>query len=422
MLLALAGLLVGLAGPARAQTGVADAATDGGGQVLVLLRLPPPHLRPGADYGGGYGDGASRGARRRIAARLARANGLALVEDWPMPLLGVDCFVMAVPAGRSPVAVAAALGALAGVEWSQPMNAFVGKAGIADPNDPLFRAQPAATQWHLASLHQVADGQGVRVAVIDSQVERGHPDLAGQVETAVDFGREPSAGEAHGTAVAGIIAAHAGNGLGIAGIAPRARLLALRACRQRRDGATLCDSLSLAKAIHDAVQRGARIINLSLGGPADALLGRLIDVALARGVTVVAAFDRAAPGGGFPASHPGVVAVADSGMGPVPAGVWEAPGQGVPTAAVGGGWHLVNGSSYAAAHVSGLFALLRGQLPRARGRPRLIAGGDQVGGAAGGDIGGRGGIVDSCATLQHGRGGGPLPCPTAAQISAGLRD
>lgn len=398
----LALLLAALAaGPARAD----DTATSPG-QVLVLLRLPPPHLRPGSDYGGSYGDGAGRAARHRIAAGLARRNGLALVDDWPMPLLGVDCFVMAVPAGRSPADVAAALSVLPGVEWSQPVNTFAAHAGPPRA-DPLFAAQPAALGWHLADLHRIADGRGVRVAVIDSAVEATHPDLAGQVALRANFvAGQRDRPERHGTAVAGIIAARADNGIGIAGIAPRARLLALRACWQPAAPAatTNCDSFSLAKALVFALDAGAGVINLSLGGPADPLLARLLDVALARGTTVVAAFDRRRGDGGFPASHPGVVAVADDAAALLPAGVFTAPGQGVPAPQPGGTWRLVDGSSYAAAQVSGLLALMRSDKPARGARPVLVT-------ARPG-----GGAIDACASLRRAAIACNCPCP--AQVAA----
>ncbi len=143
-------------------------------------------------------------------------------------------------------------------------------------------------------------------------------------------------------------------------MAPRARLMGLRACRQTADAAvTLCDSLSLAKALYFAVDRKAEIINMSLSGPPDPLLGRLIDLAETHGITVVGAFDRSLPGGGFPASHPGVVAVVDEMDEGETAGIYGAPGRDIPTTQPGGNWFFVNGSSYAAAHVSGLFALMR---------------------------------------------------------------
>jgi subtilisin family serine protease len=299
-----------------------------------------------------------------------------LVSDWPLPLVGVDCYVMNVPAGQSPDAVAAALSHDPGVAWSEPMRLYHGQ-GAAAPNDPLFRVQPAAREWRLADLYEIATGRGVKVAVIDSLVERTHPDLVGQVEVAEDFvGDGAQAGEAHGTGVAGIIAARANNGIGMAGVAPGARLMALRACWQPpgRQGAaptSVCDSLSLAKALHFAVVHHAQVINLSLSGPADPLLGRLIDVALARGATVVGAVDGDAPGGGFPASHAGVVAVADESLGAQGAGVVVAPGRDVPTTQPGGRWYLVNGSSYAAAEVSGLFALVRERASGGQGASAL---------------------------------------------------
>src|SRR5690349_19709023 len=63
-------------------------------QVLVLVRLPATHFRPGGGYGGGYNDDLGRAAQRRLAVRIAKAHGLTLVDDWPMPLLGLDCFIM----------------------------------------------------------------------------------------------------------------------------------------------------------------------------------------------------------------------------------------------------------------------------------------------------------------------------------------
>jgi subtilisin family serine protease len=382
-------------------------------QVLVLLRLAPEHFRPGADYGQSYGEGPARAAHRRIAGALARRHGLTLASDWPLPLAGVDCFVMTVPASQSPDAVAAALAHDPGVDWAEPMKLYHGEAA-ASPNDPLFAVQPAAREWRLADLYELSTGRNVRVAVIDSLVERTHPDLIGQVEIAEDFvaGR-PQGAEAHGTGVAGVIAARANNGLGIAGVAPDARLMALRACWQppgRQGGApiSVCDSLSLAKALHFAVAHNAQVINLSLSGPDDPLLGKLVDVALARGVTVVGAVDAGLPGGGFPASHKGVVAVADESLGPEPTGVFVAPGRDVPTTQPGGRWFLVNGSSYAAAHVSGLFALMRSRAPRARGASALV---NLLPGSA----------IDACATLLRAFGACDCACAHAPKASVTLR-
>ncbi|MEO7026567.1 MAG: S8 family serine peptidase, partial [Caulobacteraceae bacterium] len=357
------------------------------------------HLRFQGDVGGGYDDAAGRSALRGIADRLARGRGLVVVGDWPMPLLGLDCFILRAPPGRSADAEASALSRQPGVAFSEPVRLFRTQGAGARLGKSLFAAQPATRAWRLADLHQIADGRGVRVAVIDSRVDQTHPDLLGQVALARDFaGGGQAVAETHGTAVAGIIAARAGNGVGILGVAPGARLLALRACIQSVAGAgAVCDSLALAEALHFAVDHGAGVINLSLAGPNDPLLARLLDVALARGATVVAAVDRQLPGGGFPASHPGVIAVAAEAMEPVAGAVYLAPGRDVPTTLPGGRWSFVNGDSFAAAHVSGLFALLRERSTRARTAAALAPAG--------------GGRIDACASLL--RAGGPCDCACA---------
>ena len=357
-------LLCALSGGAAAEESPAAA------QVLLMLRTPPPHYRPDTAYvGAAYRDAPGHAARRRMARALGEAQGLRLQDDWPMPALNVDCFVLA---ARDPAAAARAVDALARdprIESVERMQAF----RVLGGDDPLAPAQPVTRAWHLAQLHTVATGKGVRVAVVDSGVAATHPDLKGQVATARNFvDARTGVGEAHGTAVAGIIAARAGNGVGIAGVAPDARLLALRACWQQDAAHAACNSFTLAKALQFALDAHAQVLNLSLTGPPDRLLGRLLDVALAAGTTIVGAVDAHARDGGFPASHPGVLAVASGEGAPSGPALLLAPGGGVPAPLPGGGWGLVTGNSFAAAEVSGLVALLR-QLDPALGGAALHA-------------------------------------------------
>lgn len=387
--MALALASVAVAAPAAAAD--ADAPAPSPPRILVLLRQVPAHYRAGAAYGGSYGDATTRAVRERLGRRIARENGLAFLGNWPMPVVGLDCFILAVPAGETPEAAAARVARHAAVEWAEPVHSY---RTFATPayNDPLFPVAPVTRQWRLAELHGLATGRGVSVAVIDTRVEAGHPDLAGQVYIEEDFvaGRRGGA-ERHGTGVAGIIAAKADNGVGMVGVAPRARLMALRACWQLPgDGGSACDSLSLAKALHFAIERRAQVINLSLSGPPDRLLGTLIDAGLRRGAVVVAAADADAPGGGFPASQAGVVAVSDVPFAAAPRGVVSAPGDGVPTTQPGGRWYVVGGSSYAAAHVSGLFALMREGRPGARGRSHALV-----------PVSGAGGAIDAPRSLRQ---------------------
>ncbi|HET7527668.1 MAG TPA: S8 family serine peptidase [Burkholderiaceae bacterium] len=365
-------------------------------QILVLLKLPPEHYRPGSAYSGAYGDGLGRSARRRVAAELARRHGLTLASDWPVAVLGVDCYVMNVPAGQEPDLAALALARDERVAWAQAMNVY----HALEYDDPLYGVQPVVTQWRLSQLHALATGRHVRVAVVDSGIESWHPDLSGQIELSENFVvARPYAAERHGTEVAGIIAARADNHVGIVGVAPASRLLALRACWQESAHATLCNSLSLALAIDFAISHDARVINLSLSGPPDKLLGQLLDAALARGIAVVAAVDRALPDGGFPASHPGTIAVVDERSELVPAAALLAPGRDVPTTVPPAQWDVVSGASFAAAHVSGLMALRAELVPLRAGQPPRSALVSLPGGA-----------IDACATLANGHGSCDCQC------------
>ncbi|MES2160098.1 MAG: S8 family serine peptidase [Pseudomonadota bacterium] len=339
-------------------------------QLLVMLRLPATHFRPDASYGGRYIDDSSRSARRRRAEELARQHGLTLVDDWPMPVLGLDCYVMRYPDQDNAERIIASLARDPQVEWAQPVASFEGMASDSPPppaTDALYPVQPAARYWHVAELHRQTTGRDIRVAVVDSGIDASHPDLQGQLAVNANFvdnGATPA--ENHGTAVAGIIAARAGHG-GILGVAPQARLMGLRACWQQADLATRCNSFTLSKALNYAILNGAQIINLSLAGPPDRLLDRLLDVAMERGIGVVGAVDARASGAAFPASHRGVLAVASQAeagkQNAPPTATGDppllAPGNDVPTTAPGGRWSFVSGSSYAAAHVSGMLALMQ---------------------------------------------------------------
>jgi subtilisin family serine protease len=394
--LSLAIAALALAVPAFAQ-GAPNLPSDR--QILVMVRHPPEHFRPGGAYGGDYGDDLARSARERLARGIAREHRLTFVDSWPMPMIGVDCFIMAVPGGQTAAAAAQELSRDAKVAWAEPVELYQAQGGSASHNDPLYAAQPAAKAWDLADLHRVATGKGIKVAVIDSGIQANHPDLAGQLLVNRNFvAGQREVAEAHGTGVAGVIAAKSDNGLGIAGVAPGARLLGLRACWQRpgTGASTVCDGLSLAKALYFAVQAKADVINLSLSGPDSRLLRTLIDAALQRGSVVVTAYDRSERDGGFPASVDGVIAVSDRSLAATSADVYIAPGRDVPTTEPGGRWFLVNGSSFSAAHVSGLAALVRQRRPSAN----LTLVSDRR----------EGGTIDACATLARAANGCDCNC------------
>ena len=375
-----------------AAAAVDNAATNR--QILVMLRTAPPHFRPDISYSGSYDKAAGRDARRRTAEALAARFDLDIVENWPMPALGVDCFVMTAANGDAVSRIIVEVGQDPRVESVQAMHEF----HVLAHNDSLYALQPSAQSWHLADVHKLATGRGVSVAEIDTGVERNHPDLAGRVAVARNFvdGRDDVA-EIHGTAVAGIIAARADDGVGVAGIAPQSRLMALRACWETAARA-LCNSFTVAKALQFALAEKAQVINLSLGGPRDRLLERLLDAAASRGVTVVSAVDPSSPDGGFPASYHGVLAVAADDVHDTPANVLLAPGRDIPTTVTEGRWGFVTGSSFAAAHVTGLVALMRELAPRLT--PHEIRAALEGPPAARAAVGYRS-TVDACAAIER---------------------
>ena len=272
-------------------------------QILVMVKEPPEHFRPGGSYGNAYGSPVQQSGRERLAREIARRYGLAFSDAWPMPMISKDCFVLTVPISESASDAAEKVSRDRSVEWAEPVSLFKAQGAERTHNDPLYLAQPAARLWHLAELHQLAVGRGIKIAVVDSGIDVNHPDLRGQVAVNRNFVvGEGTVAENHGTAVAGIIAAKADNGIGIAGIAPGAQLMGLRACSQvagSHPQVTQCDSFSLAKALYFAVEHRAQVINLSLSGPEDRLLRELVNLAIARGQTVVGAVDQESADGGF---------------------------------------------------------------------------------------------------------------------------
>jgi hypothetical protein len=198
-----------------------------------------------------------------------------------------------------------------------------------NPNDPL-----APKQWYLTqdrafdAFNDVPDLPVVRVAVIDSGVDPSHPELQGRIVAMRNFvgGGSPVDEQGHGTFVAGEIAAAVDNARGMAGLAPAARLLVAKVVR---DDGTVSPRTE-ARAIRWAVDRGARVINVSLGGvrdPADrhhsgfsVVEQRAVDYASSHGALVVASVgNNPYPGGdpwrfaGYPAALSHVLGVGSYG-------------------------------------------------------------------------------------------------------------
>ncbi len=362
-------------------------------QVVVTIedsRAPRLVAAAGATPRALGGSVAYRGSAlaQDIARDLARDYRLEWVAAWRIDVLGVHCVVFRVPGNDARERLLARLRADVRVESAQPMQRFHTSSQPLTWNDPYFPLQRALVRMRVPQAQALATGRQVRVAVIDTGADTGHPDLAGRIAQSVNFVDADGTRfrrDRHGTAVAGAIAAAAGNGTGIVGVAPGVQLMMLKACWEAEPGsAAVCNSLTLAEALAHAIERGAQVINLSLTGPADPLLERLVQRAVQDGIVVVAA--DVAPRAGEPLPFPlqvrDVIAIGDADDHAVTPTVnaarlrLGAPGHEVLTTVPGGRYDYVTGISMSVALASGVVALLlelRPAMPAAELRRRLAA-------------------------------------------------
>ncbi|MDY7088685.1 MAG: type VII secretion-associated serine protease mycosin, partial [Actinomycetota bacterium] len=248
---------------------------------------------------------------------------------------------------------------------------------------PLQGDSVRADEWHLGTLNiseawTYSSGAGVTVAVIDSGVDADHPDLQGQVLPGLDLVDDKGDGDTdlvgHGTTVSGIIAGRSDDQSGVVGIAPKAKILPVRVLDEDN---RYNDALIVAQGVRWAVDNGAKVINLSLGGNgSSAALAAALDYAFAKDVVVIACTGNTSAssttGVWYPAREPGVLAVAGverdgntlwSGSITGKETVVAAPATQLVGANTGGDYWKVQGTSFAAPMVSATAALIRSRWP-----------------------------------------------------------
>jgi len=266
---------------------------------------------------------------------------------------------------------------------------------IATPNDPEY-----PNQWGLAKINAPAAWDVVTgttdmvIAVVDAGTDTTHPDLSGQLwrnpgEIAgngidddnngyvddihgwnfVNNNADLSDNTGHGTEVAGVIAAATDNGTGIAGVCWQCRLMVLKVVQP----GGVANYSDIAAGVVYAAQKGAKVINISLGGNSDSItLKTAIASAAQTAVVVAGAGNDNSSAPFYPAAYDDyVLAVAgtnqtDAKVSTSNYGMWVdvcAPGENIRTTFMGGGYGNASGTSLAAAFVSGLAGLLRSQNP-----------------------------------------------------------
>lgn len=336
------------------------------------------------------------GAGRRRPARTRRAH--------PRPARPALRLGSRATAALTAVTLGAAVAVPAAMVPGAPAGEQAVRGAAAGAAAPL-RAAPTdqirSREWHLDALRaqkawRYSRGRGVTVAVLDTGVDRRHPDLTGHVINGPDLTgglRKPGSRYwgLHGTSMASIISGHGhGPGLtqGMMGVAPLSRVLSIRVTLEnddplRRDNgqqAGTGDRDAVAQGIRYAVDHGAEIINMSLGGGRQSYNGtpsqeKAIRYALGKGVVLIASAGNDGSGANrrnFPAAYPGVIAVGalDRRL-----RLWKdsnrrsnaavcAPGVEIVSADASNGYVVGTGTSASSAMVAGVAALVRARYPR----------------------------------------------------------
>lgn len=297
---------------------------------------------------------------------LQRRHRLTRLESQTFQLLGSTLYRWRIPDRRSVPAVVRELEADRLVAWAQPNYLF-----MLQQNET--RIEGDAAQYGLAKLrlpqaHALAKGGNVLVAVIDSAVDGSHPELAGSIAGTFDALSAPTTPHQHGTAIASLIAAHGR----LMGSAPDAKILAVRAFDPKDTGAE-GTTFNILKSLDWAAAQGARVINMSFAGPDDPAIHRSLETARKKGIVLVAAAGNAGAKSPplYPAADPNVIAVSAT---DADDNLFEqsnrgryitvaAPGAQILVAIPDNGYEMSSGTSYSAAEVSGIIALMLQRKP-----------------------------------------------------------
>jgi len=303
-----------------------------------------------------------------LARVLAGRHGLRVQSEAVLLSFGATMVVFGVPDQRSAESI--------GVDLRQEPGVVESDVDAVETFETL--AEPLVSQEYALPLtgvqraHAVLRGRDVLIGIVDTGIDTSHPDLRGAVAASETLiaGRPEMRSDAHGTAIAGIVAARGIDG-GVLGIAPAATLVSIQACAAESPGSLQaeCPADRVAQGVDLAVSRGVQILNLSFGGPPNTVVDRIVlEAILVHQVIVVAAAGNNGPHGPpeYPAALPGVVAVAatnnqDMLDGHSNLGSYVsllAPGVDILTTVPDGRYAFVSGTSYAAAVTSGVLALL----------------------------------------------------------------
>lgn len=323
-------------------------------------------------------------------ARIAKAAGAKMVDR--IAALDTDVLEFAsLKANPSAQGVEQTLNALKrnpNVLYAEPN--FIYQINFT-PNDPGLSQQWAWTTIDAYSAWDVTQGStSVVVAVVDTGVQRSHPDLDAKIVAGYDFvsgDTAPDDGNGHGTHVAGTAAAETNNGTGGAGTCPNCKIMPVRVLDNNGSG-TLTN---VANGITWAADNGAHVINLSLGGSGGSTtLSNAVDYAWNKGVFLAcAAGNDNTSSPSYPGYYSNCFAVASTNSSDARSsfsnyGSWveaAAPGESIYSTWLNSGYNTISGTSMATPHVAGLAGLLASQgLTNAEIRDRICTSADDISG------------------------------------------
>lgn len=382
----------------------------------VPFKPAPPTPRgagaPAAIAGASGPEALDREVLVTLTAASTDATVFALAQDFGLdgqtlyvsPLLGSRVVRFRIPDTRAVADVVQQLAGDARVNIVAPHYVYTASQGAAKP---LPIPQYAPQKLKLDEAHKVAQGKKVKLAVIDTGVDTKHPVFTGaRIETFDALG-DNGAAETHGTAIAGIATARSE----LEGVAPAADLLSVRAFTAGKSNSAKSFTLAILKGLDWAVLNGARVVNMSFAGPDDPILAKAVAAAEARGLVLIAAAGNGGPDAkpAYPAAYPQVLAVTatddrdglykDANRGSYIA--VAAPGVDIIAAAPGGAYDVSSGTSLAAAHVSGIAALMIERNPKltaADVRAALSKSAHRIDGRRADEMGA--GVADAAAALD----------------------
>jgi hypothetical protein len=397
-----------------AEPGVAPSAPGRAGPgAIVPLPSAPATQHPTAEPGEAL-LALPKGPDGSIPTDFELAPGAAVADSFFSPVV---CATVVRVVGPPDATLASLVTRLPPTALAVPNHVYLTAADTVRPLDPPPTGRPdpyASLQWGLARsgaerAWAVSDGRGARVALLDSAPDTSHRDLIGVRRVPLP-GAKRSAPAVHGTLMAGVVRALANNGFGIAGIAPGADVFDVPVCRPTGAGASdECPLFDLLRGIDVAWQEHAQIVNLSLVGPPNPLLRKAMDrLEQLDVVAVAAAGNEGVSEPRYPAAYPSVVGVGavDREGHPYvhgnrgPSVEVLAPGVEVLSTVPHDGFAFGDGTSLAAAHVTGVLALA------------VAAGGDPL--AA------RTAFFAAAQARNVSPGNDPAPLPTACDVLARL--